>query len=71
MSTKNEEFQFECFESYHGDAETVKKTIDDCKVCGAKLMHSHLPDYKNLLIQETARCMDCGCAGNKIIHVLN
>jgi hypothetical protein len=71
MSTKNEEFQFECFESYHGDAENVKKKIDDCKICGSKLMLTHLPDYKNLLIQETARCMECGEHGNKIIHVLN
>jgi hypothetical protein len=30
-----------------------------------------MPDYKNLLVQETARCMDCGCGNRRVIHILN
>jgi len=65
------DYKFEFYEKYYGNAEQVKKIIDDCKTCGAKLVFSHLPDYKNLIIQETARCLEC-CNGNrKIIHTLN
>jgi hypothetical protein len=65
------DFKFESFEEYFGDANQVKKTMDECKVCGAKLLLSHMPDYKNLLVQETARCMDCGCGNRRVIHILN
>lgn len=65
------DFKFENFVEYHGTIENVKKQIDECQVCGAKLMLSHLPDYKNLLVQETARCLDCGAGNRKIIHILN
>lgn len=65
------DFKFENFEEYFGSAEQVKKTMDECKVCGSKLLLSHMPDYKNLLVQETARCMDCGCGNRRVIHVLN
>lgn len=65
------DYKFECFEEYYGSPDEVKRIIDDCQVCGAKLVFSHLPDYKNLLIQETARCMECGQGNRKIIHVLN
>lgn len=65
------DFKFERFEEYYGDVKQVKKLINDCKVCGAKLIKSHLSDYKNLLVQETSRCPDCGSGNCKIIHVLN
>jgi hypothetical protein len=65
------DFRFENFEEYFGGPEQVKKTMDECKVCGSKLLLSHMPDYKNLLVQETARCMDCGCGNRRVIHVLN
>jgi hypothetical protein len=65
------DFKFERFEEYFGTTEEVKRTMDECKVCGAKLLLSHMPDYKNLLVQETARCMDCGCGNRKVIHILN
>jgi hypothetical protein len=65
------DFKFETFEEYHGSAEEVKKTINHCQTCGAKLMLTHMPDYKNLLIQETVRCLECGCANKRVIHVLN
>jgi hypothetical protein len=65
------DFKFENFEEYFGSADQVKKAMDECKVCGSKLLLSHMPDYKNLLVQETARCMDCGCGNRRVIHVLN
>jgi len=64
-------FKFERYEEYWGSPEDVKKTMSECKVCGSKLLLSHMPDYKNLLVQETARCIDCGSGNRKIIHVLN
>lgn len=65
------DYKFACYEEYYGSADEVKKSMNECKVCGAKLMLSHLPDYKNLLVQETARCLDCGNGNRRIIHVLN
>ena len=63
-------YKFENFVEYHG-IENVKKMIDKCSICGSKLMLTHLPDYKNLLVQETARCLECGSGNRKVIHVLN
>lgn len=65
------DYKFACYEEYYGSPDEVKKHMNECKVCGAKLMLSHLPDYKNLLVQETARCLDCGNGNRRIIHVLN
>lgn len=65
------DFKFETFQEYWGDELEVKKTITECKVCGSKLLLSHMPDYKNLLVQETARCIDCGSGNRKMIHILN
>lgn len=69
--SKETEFKFEKFESYWGSADNVQKIIGHCQFCGSKLLLSHLPDYKNLIVQETARCIDCGEGNRKVIHVLN
>jgi hypothetical protein len=69
--SKEVNFKFERYEEYWGSPEDVKKTMCECKVCGSKLLLSHMPDYKNLLVQETARCIECGSGNRKIIHVLN
>ena len=71
MSDNANDFKFEHFEEYFGGVEDVKKIIDDCKVCGSKLILSHMPDYKNMMVQETARCLECGCGNRKVIHILN
>lgn len=65
------EYKFENFMSYFGGVERVKSIIDECSCCGAKLLVSHLPDYKSLLIQENSRCLDCGKDEKRIIHVMN
>jgi hypothetical protein len=70
MSAKLE-FKIERYEEYYGDTKQVKKIIDECKLCGAKLIHSHISDYRNLMIQETSQCLDCGAGSKKMLHILN
>ncbi len=70
MSFEND-FKFENYTDYFGDTLEVKKQITECKTCGAKLIHSHLSDYKNLIMQETSRCPECGAGNKKIIHIIN
>lgn len=65
------DFKFENFEEYFGDANQVDKIINECEVCNAKMIHTHLSDYKNLCIQENSRCPDCGHGNRKKIHILN
>jgi ssDNA-binding Zn-finger/Zn-ribbon topoisomerase 1 len=65
------DFKIERYEEYYGDAKQVKKILNDCKICGAKLIHSHLSDYKNLIVQETCRCPECGGDTRKKIHIIS
>jgi len=65
------DYEFEQLEKYHGDADTVKKVIENCPKCGAKLVITHYPDSGNLIVQETSRCLDCDFGQRKVIHVLN
>lgn len=71
MSASDNDYKFESFEEYHGNADEVRKMIEECKYCGSKLMFGHLPDYKNLIMQETARCLECGQGNRRIIHIIN
>ena len=71
MAKERDEYQFENYESYVGGPDEVKHEIEHCPKCGSKLMFNHLPDYKNLLIQETGRCLECDFGHRKTIHVLN
>lgn len=70
-ATDKNDFRFERYEEYFGTIENVSKIINDCKSCGSKLILSHMPDYKNLIVQETARCIECGIGNRKVIHILN
>ena len=65
------DYKFFCYEEFYGTKEDISKQIDECYACKSKLVFSHFPDYKNLLVQETARCLDCGRGNRKIIFVLN
>lgn len=65
------DFKFEKFEEYYGDTKQVQRIIDECKICGGKLVFTHLSDYKNFFVQETARCPDCGGHKKKLIHIIN
>ena len=65
------DFEFEKFEEYFGDAKQVRKIMNHCTACGGKLIHSHLSDYKNLVVQEHKRCPECGNTNKKKIHIIN
>ncbi len=71
MAAEEFDFKLERYEEYYGDIRQVKKIMDECKICGAKLVLTHLSDFKNLMIQESARCPDCGNNGRHILHILN
>ncbi len=70
-SSSDFDFKFERFEEYFGDVKQVKKQIHECESCGANLIFTHLSDYKNLYVQESARCPECGGGSKKLLHVLN
>lgn len=73
MSLNNSpaEYVFEKYEEYYGEPKEVSKQITLCKICGAKLIFSHNADFQNLVMQESARCPDCGSVTCKHIHSLN
>lgn len=50
--------------------ELVQKTTY-CHVCGEKFLYGHIPDFKNLLIQENRRCPICDDEHQQSIHLLN
>jgi DNA-directed RNA polymerase subunit RPC12/RpoP len=64
-------YKLENFLDYHGSVEEVQKMIDRCPYCGSELLLTHVPDYKNLIIHESAKCLDCGNSNRKIIHIIN
>lgn len=65
------EYRLEDFEEYFGDAEQVKKTLSECRYCGTKLVHSHVSDYEELIVQEASLCPECGQGNRKLVHRLN
>lgn len=65
------DYKLEHYERYFGKKEEVLQQIEKCPFCKAKLVHTHFSDQKNLLLQETSRCLDCGDGTKKIIHILN
>ena len=71
MSSDNNDYKIEKFEEYFGDISQVRAIIDECGICGSKLIFSHLSDYKNLLIQETSHCPECGNKNQRKLHILN
>jgi hypothetical protein len=66
-----EEYVFVNYLEYHGGVESVVKMMSHCGQCGAKFLLSHMVDYKNYLIQETSKCLDCGQGSKKVLHPLN
>lgn len=62
-----------CFEEYtdcFGEPNEVMKKHLLCTMCGGHLNFSHLSDFQNGLIQETARCPDCGVRIRQRLHKL-
>lgn len=62
-----------CFEEYRdcfGDAGEVMKRHLLCGLCGGHLHFNHMSDFKHGLVQETARCPDCGVRVRQRLHKL-
>ncbi len=62
-----------CFEEYldcFGDTTDVMKKHLLCTLCGGHLHFSHLADFSNGMIQETARCPDCSIRLRQRLHKL-
>jgi hypothetical protein len=74
MDSKNSAQQSEptlCFEEYRdcfGEPGEVLKRHLLCTLCGGHLHMNHLADFKNGIIQETARCPDCGVRIRQRLH---
>ena len=71
MAIKDREFRFENYQEYFGDHHQVKKIINRCKACGCRVVHTHLTDYTNLVVQENTKCPECGEDERKVIHIIN
>lgn len=69
--SKELEFQFEHQEKYVGNVEEIKSSITHCKHCGFEMIFTHQPDYRNLILQEVARCTKCKKGSRKLIHIMN
>ena len=65
------EFQFENQEKYVGTAEEVQQSVTHCNHCGYEMIFTHQPDYRNLILEEVARCTNCGKGSRKLIHIMN
>ncbi|WP_127714636.1 hypothetical protein [Halobacteriovorax sp. HLS] len=63
--------ELECFEKYHGDSEQVTKTIEDCPKCGKKMIITHWADTSTLVMEESAKCIECDYGSRKTLHSLN
>lgn len=62
-----------CFEEYRdcfGEPGELMKKHLLCGLCGGHLHFNHMSDFRNNLIQETARCPDCGIRVRNRLHKL-
>ena len=64
----SKDYEIEFLEKYHGDADEVKKIMEDCPHCGSKLILSHIPDNLNLIMQETSECPACDYSSKRVLH---
>lgn len=60
--------QFEDYAECTGDPSDIMKKHLLCNLCGGHLSFNHLSDYQHGLIQETARCPDCGIRTRQRLH---
>lgn len=61
---------FEEYRDCFGTANDVMKRHLLCTLCGGHLHFNHLVDFRNNLMQETARCPDCGIRVRSRLHKL-
>lgn len=65
------EFVFENYEGFFGDADQVRRIMNHCDNCGNDVVLSHVTDYSEMFVQESARCPVCGGKRACRIHPLN
>lgn len=71
MSSKDENFEIEYLEKYHGDYENVIEIIENCPQCGSKLIITHWADNSTLVMEENKRCVECDFGKEKTLHAIN
>jgi DNA-directed RNA polymerase subunit RPC12/RpoP len=54
------EQDFELEITFVGTADEVKEQMEICQACGSRLILKHFSDFTNLVMQEKAKCMECG-----------
>lgn len=64
-------YEIETYERYLLSVDEVKNQIENCPVCGAKLILTHITDAQNMLAQETSKCLDCEYGTREVYHALN
>ena len=64
----SKDYELEFYEKYYGDAEEVKRTIENCPLCSSKMILSHSPDSLNLIMQETSECPACDYSSKRVLH---
>jgi len=65
------DYKIQHLEEYFGDAKSVRKEVEECKICGCRLIFGHLTDFDNLYVKESAHCPDCGNFHRKSYHIVN
>ncbi len=70
IETQTANLAFEEFNECYGEATDIMRRHLLCNMCGGHLAFNHLSDYPHGLIQETARCPDCGVRVRQRIHKL-
>ena len=59
---------FEEYKDCFGEANEVMKRLLLCTLCGGHLHFNHMTDFRSNLVQETARCPDCGIRIRQRLH---
>jgi len=54
------EQDFDLGYTYSGTVDDVKSQMEVCTICGSRLILKHFSDFTNLVMQEKAKCMECG-----------
>ncbi|MDD0853781.1 hypothetical protein HBN50_11780 [Halobacteriovorax sp. GB3] len=67
----NKLYEIETYEGYKIEVDEVIKQIEDCPKCGAKLILTHYSDAKNMMMQETSKCLECDYGSRDVLHILS
>ena len=65
------EFVFENYEGFFGDVDQIRRIMNSCDNCGNDVVLSHVTDYSEMFVQESASCPVCGGKRACKLHSLN